>query len=206
MITLQFDLRAFKDKARQMGVFADDQLPYAISRTLNDTMRLDVQPQVSGPTWASAFKVRNKGLPKASLGLSRSRILSNKHQRPWTAGVQDALGKANLGVHATGGARPKPGPRLAIPNQRGRVQLHARGRKPWARQVPKMVPKRALRVTRGGIFVGEGGRLHAVYWFRPAAKLSKRFQFYRDFQKKTERGLAERFPRHLQAAVASSFR
>lgn len=199
MITLQFDLSAFKTKARQMGVFADDQLPYAISRTLNDTMLRDVRPQIIGPTWASAFKVRNKGLPRASMRAE----LSTKTR--WQAGVYDALHKANLGVHAAGGARPKPGPRLAIPNQHGRVQLYARGRKPWARQVPKMVPKRALRVTPRGIFVGEGGRLHAVYWFRAAAKLPKRFQFHRDFQRSTERGLAARFPGHLQAAVDSSF-
>lgn len=201
MITLQFDLSEFRRRAHQMGIFAEDQLPYAISRTMNDTMLRDVRPEIIGPTWSKAFKVRNRGLPRASMRAE----LSSKHR--WVAGVYDALGKANLGVHARGGSRPKPSPMLAVPNQQ-RVKLHARGRKPWARDVPKMVanPKRALRVIKGkGIFVGEGGRLHAVYWFRGGAHLAKRFKFYEDFKRVTARGMAQRFPGHIQAAIASAF-
>lgn len=199
-IVLQFDLSEFKRKARQMGVFADDQLPFAISRTLNDTMFQDVRPQIIGPTWRSAFTVRNSGLPRASMRVETS------SKAKWSAGVYDALGKANLAVHAEGGARPKPSAELAIPNQQGRVKLHARGRTPWARAIPKKVPARALRVIKGkGIFVGEGGRLHAWYWFRSGARLSKRFKFYEDFKRVTERGMAVRFPPNLQAAVDTAF-
>lgn len=203
MITLEFDLAEFKKKARQMGVFADDQLPYAISRTLNDTMFQDVRPQITGPTWASAFKVRNSGSGRAAFRVATSSKTS------WSAGLDSTdRGRAmNIGVHATGGARPKPSAALAIPNQKGRVTLHGRGRKPWARQVDRMVEKRALRVINGrGIFVGEGGRLHAWYWFRPGARLSKRFRFEADFKRSTEAGLARRFPPNLQRAIDTSFR
>lgn len=200
MITLEFDLAQFRDKARQMGIFADDQLPYAISRTLNDTMLKDVRPNIIGPTWQRAFKVRNTGLARASIRAELSTKTSLQ------AGVYDALGKANLGVHAEGGARPKPSASLAIPNQNN-VKLGARGRKPWARAMTKTVPARALRVIKGrGIFVGEGGRLRAWYWFRPSARLSKRFKFYEDFKRVTERGVSARFPGNIQAAIATAFR
>lgn len=201
MVTVAYELSEFRRKARQMGIFADDQLPYAISRTLNDTMFKDTRPHIIGPTWQQAFTVRNRGLARASMRVEKS------SKAKLQAGVYDALGKANLGVHAEGGSRPKPSSQLAIPNQAGKVKLHARGRKPWARQVPGLVAKRALRVIKGkGIFVGQGGRLHAWYWFRGSAQLKKRFQFYRDFQKVSERGINQRFPGHIRQAVASSFR
>jgi len=201
MVTVAFELSEFRKKARQVGVFADDQLPYAISRTLNDTMFQDTRRHIIGPTWQQAFTVRNRGLASASMRVEKSS--KSKLQ----AGVFDALGKANLGVHASGGARPKPSAQLAIPNQGGKVKLHGRGRKPWARQVPGLVAPRALRVIKGkGIFVGQGGRLHAWYWFRGQAQLKKRFQFDRDFQRVSERGINQRFPGHIRQAVASSFR
>jgi len=203
MFTIQFDLADFRKKAHQMGIFAEDQLPYAISRSLNETMNKDVRNQIIGPTWQRAFKVRNTGLPRASIRTE----FSSKGQRPWSAGLYDALRKANLGVHAQGGARPREGSTLAIPNQRGRVVLHAKGRKPWARQVPRMVAPRALRVIKGkGIFVGEGGRLHAWYWFRGNAQLRKRFMFYEDFKRRTETALPQKFSIYIQQAIATAFR
>lgn len=203
MFTLQFDLADFRKRAHQMGIFADDQLPYAISRSLNETMKQDVRTQIIGQTWQRAFKVRNSGLPRASILTE----FSSKGQRPWSAGLYDALHKAHLAVHAEGGARPREGSTLAIPNQRGRVVLTARGRKPWARQVPRMVDKRALRVIKGkGIFVGEGGRLHAWYWFRGNAHLKKRFMFYEDFKRRTEASLPQKFSIYIQQAIATSFR
>jgi hypothetical protein len=202
MATLTFDFRQFQEKARQLGVFKDDQLPFAISRTLNDTMFKDARPQIIGPTWKAAFKVRNAGLPRASI-----RVLTSTKGN-LTAGLYDALGKANLGVHAKGGARPKPSAQLAIPNQQ-RVRLTAKGRNPRARQIPSLVsnPGRAVRVIKGkGVFVGQGGRLHAWYWFRSGATLRKRFRFYEDFRRVTLAGVPRRYPAYLQAAVASSFR
>lgn len=200
MAELTLDFADFRRVARGMGIFADDQLPYAISRSLNDTMMKDVRPQIIGATWTQAFRTRNRGLPRASMRIE----FSSKGNL--TAGVYDALGKANLKQHATGGARPKPSASLAIPNQQGRVRLHGRGRTPWARNVGAKVPARALRVIPGkGIFVGEGGRLHAIYWFRQSAKLSKRFQFFEDFAMRAQSGLRHRFPAHIQAALNASF-
>lgn len=199
MPEVTLDFADFRRVARGMGIFAEDQLPFAISRALNDTMKEDVRPEIIGPTWAKAFRVRNKGLARASMRIE----FSSKGNL--TAGVYDALGKANLKTHATGGARPKPSASLAIPNQ-ARVRLHGRGRTPWARNVPKTVPARALRVIPGkGVFVGEGGRLHAVYWFRASASLRKRFEFYESFARKAAEGTRKRFPPRIQEAIRNSF-
>lgn len=199
MAHVKFDMREFQVKARQMGVFADDQLPFAISRTLNDTMFKDTRPHIIGPTWSEAFVVRNRGLPRASMRVETA------SKGKLSAGVYDALGKADLQKHATGGGKTHSGT-LAIPN-RDRVKLHARGKKPWARELDKIIPKRALRVVPGkGIFVGEGGRLHLVYSFSESASLDKRFDFYEDFERVSLNGLRRRFPPNIQRAIATAFR
>ena len=121
-----------------------------------------------------------------------------------SAGVYDALGKADLQRHATGGPKTHSGT-LAIPN-RARVKLHARGKTPWARELDRTVPKRALRVVRGkGIFVGSGGRLHLMFSFAQSASLDKRFAFYEDFARVSVRGIGVRFPPNIQRAVATAF-
>ena len=192
------DLREFTKKAHQMGIFAADQLPYAISRTLNDTMHKDVRPRIIGPTWESAFTVRNRGLARASIRVE------NSSKGKLSAGVFDALGKADLGKHATGGGKTHSGT-LAIPN-RARVKLHARGKKPWAKELEKKFGKRAVRKIPGkGLFVGQGGRLHLFFAFKQSAQLDKRFFFYEDFRRVSIASMGRRYPAHIQRAVSTAF-
>jgi len=201
VITIDIDMREFTRKARQMGVFANDQLPYAISRTLNDTMHQDVRPGIIGPTWSSAFTVRRSNFARASINVIRP----GATKANWSAGVFDRLGRGHLREHADGGTKRARG-MLAIPNQES-VRLHARGKTPKPRALDRRIKRRALRVIRGkGIFEGRGGRLHAWFWFRPSAQLDKRFRFREDFKRLTEQGCARRFPVNLQHAVRTSFR
>lgn len=195
---INLDFTPFRAKARQMGIFADDQLPFAISRSLNDSMFKRVRPQIIGPTWQSAFKVRNQGLPRTAIRVETS------SKAKLSAGVFDALGKADLQKHALGGTKTPKRTVLDIPIQ-SRVALGARGKRPWASTVVKRTPKRALRILPKGIFVGEGGRLNLVYAFKGSARLSKRFPFYDDFRKGSRRAIDEFFPTHIQAAIRASF-
>lgn len=199
MPIVKMDMREFENKARQMGIFANDQLPYAISRSLNDAMFQDVRQHIINVTWPQAFTVRNRGLPRASMRVERST------KGKLSAGVYDALGKADLAKHAEGGGKTHSGT-LAIPN-RARIKLHARGKKPWARELDKIVPKRALRVIKGkGIFVGQGGRLHLFYSFSESADLDKRFQFYEDFALRAPAAVRARYPANIQRAIRTAFR
>lgn len=198
MTTVVFDLAEFTRKAHQMGIFAHDQMPFAISKTLNETMFKDTRPHIIGPTWSKAFTVRNKGLPRASMRVETA------SKGKWQAGVYDALGRADLARHAEGGEKTHSG-RLAIPN-RARVKLHARGKTPWARELDKKVPKRALRVLPQGIFVGQGGRLHLMFSFSNSAALDQRFDFYPDFARVSLNGVRQRFPANIQRAISTAFR
>ena len=199
MIHVEIDMREFTRKAQQMGVFATDQMPYAISKTLNDTMFQDTRPQIIGPTWSGAFHVRRANFARVSINIEKA------SKGKWSAGVFDSLGRGHLQKHARGGTKQARG-QLAIPNQ-GRVRLTGRGKSPKPRSLDARIPRRALRVLPGrGIFEGRGGRLHAWFWFRPSAHLDKRFRFYEDFQRTAVNGIARRFPANLQHAVATSFR
>lgn len=198
MAQVVLDMREFERKAQQMGIFARDQLPYAISRTLNDAMFKDVRPHIINVTWPAAFQVRNKHLPRAAMRVEKST------KQKWSAGVYDALGKADLARHAEGGEKTHSGT-LAIPN-RARVKLYARGKKPWARELDRLVPKRALRVIRGkGIFVGEGGSLRLMFSFSESARLDKRFRFYEDFRVRAPAAIRARFPANIQHAIRTAF-
>lgn len=198
MIRVELDMREFEQRARQMGVFATDQLPFAIASTLNDTMFKDTRPHIIGPTWAAAFEMRNRGLPRASIRVEKASKVK------LSAGVYDALGKADLQKHARGGAKTVSGT-LAIPVQ-GRVRLHAKGKTPWAKELEGRFGRHAVRKTAKGLFVGRGGRLHLYFSFAKGAQLDKRFMFYEDFERVSARGIARRFPLHVRRAVASAFR
>ena len=203
MIALQIDLRQIDEAAKRMGVFARDQYPYAMSRTLNDAMFQDVRPRIIGPTWQHAFTVRNTGLARASIRVEQAT------KQSWQAGVFDALGRANLRAHAEGGLRraDRRGD-VEVPN-RVRVVLAAGGKRPWAGGVKRAVadPRRAVRVVKGrGVFVGRGGRLEPWYWFRRAVALKKSFAFHEDFARTTRASIARRWPANIERAVATAFR
>lgn len=204
-ITIQLDLKEFEKKAAQMNIFANDQMPFAIANTLNDTMFKDTRPQIIGPTWRAAFVERNKGLPRASINVLKA------SKTMLTAGVFDALHKADLAKHAEGGEKTHSG-RLAIPN-RSVVALTASGKAPWARELEKKYPKHMARghlvpsvqKTAKGLFVGQSGKLVLFFSFSPKAHLSKRFKFYEDFKRVSLAGINQRFPAQIQRAVATAF-
>jgi len=196
-ITIDLDMREFSKKARQMGIFAEDQLPFALANSLNDTMFQDTRPQIIGPTWASAFTVRNSGLPRAAIRVEKAT------KKALTAGVYDALGKVDLAQHADGGEKTHSGT-IAVP-VRDKVRLHARGKTPWAKELERRFGRRAVRKTARGLFVGKGGRLHLWFSFTQSAHLDKRFAFYEDFERVSVSGIVRRFPAHIQRAIASAF-
>lgn len=208
MTELIFDLKDFERRARQMEIFASDQLPFAIANTLNETMFKDTRPQIIGPTWSSAFVSRNKGLPRASIQVEKA------SKGKLVAGIQStAVGrKVDLVQHASGGEKSHSG-RLAIP-VRANIRLHARGKTPWAKELEKKFPKHRARghlvpsvqKTAKGLFVGRGGRLYLFFSFSQRAHLDKRFKFADDFVRVSERGINARFPAQIRRAINTAFK
>lgn len=204
MFALEFDFRQFQDKARQVGVFADDQLPYAISRTLNHAV-FDARREVVTVVWPSKMRVFNASFINAAMRVTTS------SKGSLSVSLYDALHRASLALHADGGTKGSKGA-LALPN-RAIIGRTAAGHKPRPRQLNlaphmargHMVP--SMHVIKGkGIFVGEGGRLVLAYSFKPSAGIKKDFPFYETFKRVIESGVTRYYPPNLAAAVRTAFR
>lgn len=198
MITVDIDMREFTRKAQQMGVFASDQLPFAISTTLNFGVH-KAREHITSVTWPRSVKVHNTRFIYAAMGIEKST------KRHWEAALYDRLGRAQLERHAQRGIKRARG-MLAVPNA-ARIKRTASGFKPRPKALDAKVPKRALRVIKGkGIFEGKGGRLHLLYSFAPSANIDKRFRFYEDFEAVSRTAIAREFPSNLQHAINTAFR
>ena len=197
------DFAEFRQKARQMGIFADDQLPFAIANTLNLAMLGPggTRDHIVRTTFPASFDVHNHNFARAALNVKKA------SKADLSAELFDRLKRVHLGKHAQSGTKSARGS-LAMPNWRGgRIKRTAAGSKPRPRQIKVKNPTRALRVVKGkGIFVGEGGRLHALYWFRRSGRLEKRFPFYEHFALVTKRQVEFHFPRQIQQALNTAFR
>ena len=152
---ITFDMSDVKRVADDLKV-AQDQIPYAMSRAMNDAV-FRTRERIVNETWPQHVQFRRANFPSAVLHVERS----DKHNL--TVTIREVSNTApNLTRHAEGGTKtPHRGRRLAIP-LKGWVVYTDRG--PRADMKPRAIiantPRRALRITERGIFVGEGGRLH----------------------------------------------
>jgi hypothetical protein len=64
-------------------------------------------------------------------------------------------------------------------------------------------PKRALRVTSRGIFIGQGGRLHLIYSLRPQLQQPADVPFYQDFADAVTTDMRTGFDEKMKAAMLS---
>lgn len=202
MIALRFDMRDFERAARGMGILATDQVPFAIAKTLNDAM---LQPgatrdTIVNRTFPASFHVRRGNFARAAFNVE----MATKGKL--SAALFDRLHRGSLDLHADGGTKTPRQANLAIPNQQ-RIRLTASGARPRPRAIRVKNARRALRVLPGkGIFVGEGGELHALYWFKRSASIRQEFPFYEDFARTTTREVRARFPANMQRAFDTAFK
>lgn len=199
---IDLDFRQFRDKARQMGIFADDQLPFAIANTLNLAMLGPggARDHIVQTTFPRSFDVHNRNFARAAFNVKKA------SKADLSVELFDRLKRGHLEKHAGGGTKQARGS-LALPNWRqGRIARTASGSKPRPMKIKVKNPTRALRVVKGkGIFVGEGGRLHALYWFRKQGRLEKRFPFYEEFARVAKRQVEHHFPQQIQRAIDTAF-
>lgn len=201
LMQVDLDFKQFRDKARQMGIFADDQLPFAIANTLNLAMLGPggAREHIVSKTFPRSFDVRNRSFARAAF------IVKTANKGDLSVELFDRLKRGHLEKHAGGGTKQARGS-LALPNWRGRIKRTAGGSVPRPKAIKVPNPRRALRVVKGkGIFVGEGGRLHALYWFRKQGRLNKRFPFYEEFAAVAKRQVEHHFPAQIQRAINTAF-
>ncbi|HLH95028.1 MAG TPA: hypothetical protein VKW08_07910 [Xanthobacteraceae bacterium] len=196
MIDLVIDTRDFELRAKELHAQID-QVPYALALAMNQAAKNTRQALVQG-TWPSHVTQRNQGF------ISRALRTNFANKRNLRIEIYDSLGRAHLKLHDAGGTKQARG-RLAIPPP-GAVSRMASGavrknQKPHA--IVVNTPKRALRITPKGIYVGKGGRLHLMYAFAPRANQPADVPFEADFRHDMLVELRTSFPAALSKALAT---
>jgi hypothetical protein len=193
MITINFDVTQFERKVAQLGA-AMDQLPFALSRSLN-AAAVNTRTVLVRQTWPQAVQQRNVNFISAAL---RTKFSTKRDLR---VEIYDRMGRAHLALHARGGTKGSRG-RLAIP-AKGRIVFTSSG--PRKSQTPRAIvantPKRALRITPKGIFVGKGGRLNLMYSFATSARILPDVPFEKDFETTMRVELRTSFPAAMASAM-----
>lgn len=193
MIDLEIDTSAFLRRADDLHDQID-QVPYALALAMNAAAKKTKQKLVE-ETWPSHVTQRNKSF----IGRALQTNFANK--RNLTIEIYDSLGRAHLKLHDTGGTKTAKG-RLAIPPP-GTVKRGAGGVRKSQRPHSIIIntPKRALRITDRGLFVGKGGRLRLMYAFKQSANLPADVPFEDDFRQAMTIELRASFPAAMDRAM-----
>jgi hypothetical protein len=176
VISIEIDPTPFLERTKELRANAD-QLPFVLSRLLNNAA-FNARRVLVETTWPSHVRVFNKAFIGAALRVDTS-TKTNLVIR-----IYDTLrNRAHLLEHAKGGTeRPFKARRFAIPiSDRVRKGAHGIVQRDKPASIIERTPKRALRITQTGIFVGEAGRLHLIYSLKPQTMQPPDVPFYDDF-------------------------
>lgn len=195
MFEVKFDLHEFERKAIEISA-AIDQVPFALSLSLNRAA-VNARRVLVQSTWPRSVTVRNPGFISRAL---RTKFATKRDLR---IEIYDDLHRAHLEKHARSGVKKPRGLRLAIP-VKGRVTYTQHGVKKAQRPraLIDSTPKRALRITPKGIFVGQGGRLHLMYSFSPQAQIKHDVNFIEDFND----AIRQEIPRNFMPALVRAMK
>ena len=190
---IKLDFSEFERKANELSAAAD-QIPYSLSRALNQAAT-DAQTVLIVQTWPKSVTVRNASFMRAAL----RRINSTKHDL--TVEIYDSLHRANLQKHAIGGTKSPKGAHFAIPE--GDIKRGSSGVRKASRPAALIArtPKRSLRITPRGIFVGKGGRLQLKYVLKSSTPQPADVPFYSDFRAAMSDGVRTAFPYWIKQAM-----
>ena len=193
---LRFDLAEFEQAARRLGG-AIDQVPFAISKTLNDAA-FAARSSLIDTTWARHVQVRNRNFLRNALRVERSDKRSLK-VAVTTEGTA-AGNRAHLAMHDKGGIKRARG-LLAIPDAKILGRRGAKG------MTPSLRPKALANSFRKGdaIYqrVGKGKRkkLRLLYTLKASAPIKADVPFTHDFEMVMRREIKARFADNLARAM-----
>lgn len=199
MFNLTLRLDDFERKARDLQA-ARDQVPFALSLAMNQAA-LKTREHLIEDTWPQHVTQRNATFIHRALRTEFST------KRDLAIAIYDDLGRAGLKLHADGGAKQPRHRALAIPpaGSRPRESRGARGVRKSLRPgaIIASTPKRALRITSKGLFVGQGGRLHLMYAFKPSAAQPADVPFRQDFARWFTAQVELLFPAAMAKAMST---
>jgi hypothetical protein len=190
---IKFDYSDFLRKADELSAAAD-QVPYALARALNQSAE-DAQTVLILQTWPKAVKQRNTTFMRAAL---RRRFATKNNLQ---VEVYDSLHRGHLKEHAVGGTKTAKGAHLAIPSSEIPLGSHGVSKSNRPAQLIARTPKRALRITSRGIYVGQGGRLHLKYALRRSVPVPADVPFESDFRAAMRDGMRTAFPIWIRKAM-----
>jgi hypothetical protein len=210
MIDLQLDMRAFEQRAREIAG-AVDQLPFVISRSLNEAAE-KTRDHLANQTWPSSVQARDKNFMKAALSTKGARAT----KEVFRVTIFDKLDRGHLALHDQGGTKAAKG-RLAIPlpvvkGKRGSKGV-PKGLRPTA--LPNsfrkgdVIYQRVGNYTRKGkqkmsAFAGRDQRkLVPVYVLKPSARIKHDVPFTVDFRHVMSREINAAFPSWMAKAMAT---
>jgi hypothetical protein len=192
MFEIQIDAKPFEDMVERMGA-AMEQMPFALSRALNDAATNAKQVLVN-ETWPSHVTERNKGFINWALQIERS----TKYNL--TVAIYDrSEGRGHLMLHAEGGTRTGRG-RLAIPT--AAVTRGAHGVR--ANQKPATMTQKV--VTPNAIYQRQnrGKKLVKMYTLKATVQQPADVPFEQDFETAMRESVTANFPQRMREAMASA--
>jgi hypothetical protein len=192
MIEVQFKMSEFERAAQGIGA-SIDQIPFAISVAMNRAAQLTRETLIS-ETWPGHVTVRNRNFIRRAL---RTKFAT---KRDLSVAIYDDLGRAHLKEHADAGVKRARG-RLAIPQPGIRRTSRGVAASDRPKQLIAKTPKRALRITQKGIFVGVNGRLQLKYVFAGQAQIRKDVPFREDFARLMRQRTMEALPSAVERAM-----
>ncbi|PRH86920.1 hypothetical protein C5L14_16675 [Labrys okinawensis] len=193
---LKFDFSSFHRMADRLGVAAK-QLPYALSRALNESAFASRSAIIQ--EWPSHVKAKNPAFIGWALGVEKS----NKHNLRVAITDARSQGRGHLFLHATGGTKSSRG-RLAIPSlnvRRGRTGV-----------VSGQRPKNLRRSFRRGDVVyavtgrGKRKKLKLMYTLKTGAQIKKDMPFFEIFRETMTREMQQRAPKAMLEAMKTAIR
>ena len=201
----------YKKLSGSLDKLGKKQLPFAFSKTLNDTM-FAVRKHVVEKTYPRSFDVRDLKFFTASMVVDES---NHRTAAGLSVTLRDKLGRGNLQLHATGGTKTGRAGRLAIPSRYTKERRGTRGvRKPLRPREVVQKPKgffaeRFSGGSKAAIFqrYGRGAKkLRLLYTVQRSAKIRKRFRFYEDAQRITKQVSQKLFKKNFAHAVKTARR
>jgi hypothetical protein len=180
--------------ADQLGVAARE-IPYSMSRSLNSAL-FDIRSEFIDHTWPDHVTVRNPSFLRYVLRVETS---SKYNLRGAIKEIEETSNP--LMDHAKGGTRtPAKAREFAIPTtEYAQGKQTSRGLRASARirALLASVPRRALRVTSKGVYVGKGGRLELVFAFKPRIEMKADVPFFETFETEVRKRFWDKLPEWL---------
>jgi hypothetical protein len=183
------------------------QIPFAMSKAINDTLR-EVQQWTVSEYLPSRFTLRAKGAPWQRPGnkFGFNLRFANKTNLTGTLGSQAPW----LKLQEEGGTKSVTGHRVAVPTTelKSPQELVSREKKP--RRILKTgkgfesTPFVGKGKMRPGIYVRVGGAIKALYGFFSSTKVPKRMSFEKDAGARARLLYPANFRRALDFAITSA--